>query len=161
VIDGKGVSRSFGSISAVAGIDFQVQAGSVLGLIGPNGAGKTTLLRALLGLTTYDGDIDILGYSPRRQRATLMEQVCFIADTAVLPGWMLVKQLLDYVAGIHPRFDRAHAEQLLLGTEVGLSRVQRAHHGACLVGQAAVRHRSRCVSCGAHGRGLHFDCHRL
>jgi ABC-2 type transport system ATP-binding protein len=122
VIDGKGVSRSFGSISAVDGIDFKVEAGSVLGLIGPNGAGKTTLLRALLGLTAYTGDIDILGYSPRRQRATLMEQVCFIADTAVLPGWMRVKQLLDYVDGTHPQFDRTLAEQLLQGTDVGLSR---------------------------------------
>ena len=122
VIDVVGLSRSFGRIRAVDGIDLQVGAGSVLGLIGPNGAGKTTLLRALLGLTEYAGDIDVLGYSPRRQRARLMEQVCFIADTAVLPGWMRVRQLLDYVAGVHPRFDRAQAERLLRDTEVDGSR---------------------------------------
>jgi len=122
VIDGKNVSRSFGSIAAVDGIDFQVGAGSIVGLVGPNGAGKTTLLRALLGLTAYRGEIDVLGYCPRRQRAVLMEQVCFIADTAVLPGWMRVKHLLDYVAGTHQRFDRQQAENLLRGTEVGLSR---------------------------------------
>ena len=122
VIDVVGLSRSFGRIRAVDGIDLQIGAGSVLGLIGPNGAGKTTLLRALLGLTDYAGDIDVLGYSPRRQRARLMQQVCFIADTAVLPGWMRVRQLLDYVAGIHPRFDRAQAESLLRGTEVDGSR---------------------------------------
>ena len=122
VIDARGVSRTFGSVRAVDGIDLQVGPGSILGLLGPNGAGKTTLLRALLGLTAYQGDIEVLGCSPRRQRAQLMEQVCFIADTAVLPGWMRVDQLLDYVAGVHPRFDRAQADHFLRGTEVGLSR---------------------------------------
>ena len=122
IIEAKGLGRSFGDIRAVDQIDFTVPAGAVVGLVGPNGAGKTTLLRALLGLTEYQGDLDVLGCSPRRERAQLMQQVCFIADTAVLPRWMRVDQLLDYVAGVHPRFDREQAEAYLAGTEVKPSR---------------------------------------
>ncbi len=118
VIQARGLSRTFGDIRAVDQLDLDVGAGSVLGLIGPNGAGKTTLLRALLGLTSCRGELSVLGCDPRRQRTELMQQVCFIADTAVLPGWMTVRQLLDYVEGIHPRFDRAQAEAFLATTEV-------------------------------------------
>ena len=110
VIQARKLSRVFGELRAVDSIDLDIPAGSVLGLLGPNGAGKTSLLRALLGLAEYEGELDVLGVSPRDQRAELMQQVCFIADTAVLPRWMKVAQLLDYVAGIHPRFDRTEAE---------------------------------------------------
>jgi ABC-2 type transport system ATP-binding protein len=122
IVRARGLSRSFGDIRAVDGIDLDIPGGSVLGLIGPNGAGKTTLLRALLGLTEYRGELDVLGRSPRRERARLMEEVCFIADTAVLPRWMKVGQLLDYVRGVHPRFDFDIAERFLRTTEVGLDR---------------------------------------
>ena len=122
IIKAKGLTRSFGDIKAIDQVDFELKSGSVLGLIGPNGAGKTTLLRALLGLTEYDGELEVLGNSPRANRSALMEQVCFIADTAVLPRWMRVDQLLDYTAGIHPRFNREQAEAFLATTEVTLSR---------------------------------------
>ena len=122
IVEARGLSRSFGDLRAVDGVDFSVPAGAVLGLIGPNGAGKTTLLRALLGLTEYRGELDVLGVSPRTQRSQLMEQVCFIADTAVLPRWMRVAQLLDYASGIHPRFAREQAEAFLRDTEVKLDR---------------------------------------
>lgn len=122
IIEARGLTRSFGDLNAVDRVDLAVEKGSVLGLIGPNGAGKTTLLRALLGLTEYRGDLDVLGMSPRRERARLMEQVCFIADTAVLPRWMRVAQLLDYVSGVHPRFSRESAVTFLRDTEVGLDR---------------------------------------
>ena len=122
IIEAKGLTRTFGDINAVEDIDFTVNTGSVIGLIGPNGAGKTTLLRALLGLTNCDGDISVMGSDPRNQRAQIMEQVCFIADTAVLPRWMRVAQVLDYVTGVHPRFDRAQAEEFLRTTEVTLDR---------------------------------------
>jgi len=118
VVAAHGLQRKFGDVPAVAGVDLQLQPGTVLGLIGPNGAGKTTLLRSLLGLTRCEGELSVLGLDPRREQAKLMEQVCFIADTAVLPRWMTVTQLLDYVEGTHPRFDRAHAEKLLAATEV-------------------------------------------
>ncbi len=122
IIKARGLAKSFGDIKAIDGIDFELKAGSVLGLIGPNGAGKTTLLRTLLGLSEYHGELEVLGKSPRSNRSALMEEVCFIADTAVLPKWMNVKQLLDYVAGIHPRFNREQAEAFLSATEVKLSR---------------------------------------
>ncbi|TXS95228.1 ABC transporter ATP-binding protein [Parahaliea maris] len=118
VIEARGLSRRFKQVQAVDGVDLALDAGTVMGLIGPNGAGKTTLLRSLLGLTHCDGDVSVLGLDPRREHARLMEQVCFIADTAVLPRWMTVLQLLDYVSGIHPRFDRGQAERFLASTEV-------------------------------------------
>ncbi|PLW70205.1 ABC transporter ATP-binding protein [Pseudohalioglobus lutimaris] len=122
IVEARGLSRSFADIKAVDNIDFRVPTGSVLGLIGPNGAGKTTLLRSLLGLSEFEGELEVLGKDPRSQRAQLMEQVCFIADTAVLPGWMRVEQLLDYASGVHPRFAREQAEAFLRDTEVKLTR---------------------------------------
>lgn len=122
IIEARGLSRSFGDIRAVDGIDLSIDSGHVIGLIGPNGAGKTTMLRALLGLAGYEGEVSVLGRSPRAQRHAMMEDVCFIADTAVLPRWMRVSELLDYAAGTHPRFDRAAAEAFLDSTDVGPKR---------------------------------------
>jgi ABC-2 type transport system ATP-binding protein len=114
--------KYYGDLHAVDGISMQIQPGSITGLIGPNGAGKTTFLRSLLGLTTSKGELEVMGLDPRAERTRLQEQVCFIADTAVLPSWMRVDQLLDYMAGVHPRFDRAEAERLLDLTDVGPKR---------------------------------------
>jgi ABC-2 type transport system ATP-binding protein len=122
IIKTDGLKKRFGDIPAVDGISMEVKRGSITGLIGPNGAGKTTLLRALLGLNTSEGVLEVMGMDPRRDRTLLQEHVCFIADTAVLPGWMRVSQILDYVAGVHPRFDRDEAERLLSLTDVGLGR---------------------------------------
>ncbi|MEP5567607.1 MAG: ABC transporter ATP-binding protein [Halioglobus sp.] len=121
IVEAKGLTRKFGDLNAVDQVDFTIPSGAVLGLIGPNGAGKTTLLRALLGLTEYQGELNVLGNSPRSERSRLMEEVCFIADTAVLPRWMKVEQLLDYASGIHPRFDRDIAESYLKDTDVRLN----------------------------------------
>ena len=118
IIEARGLRRSFGKVRAVDGVDLTIEAGNVIGLIGPNGAGKTTLLRALLGLTDYQGEVSVLGCSPRAERHRMMEQVCFIADTAVLPRWMRVVELLDYVEGTHPRFSREQADAFLAATDV-------------------------------------------
>ncbi len=112
------LSKRFGDTAAVDQVSLNIEAGSITGLIGPNGAGKTTLLRALLGLNACDGVLEVMGLDPRSQRTRLQEQVCFIADTAVLPSWMKVNQVLDYVSGVHPRFSREQAEMLLSRTEV-------------------------------------------
>jgi ABC-2 type transport system ATP-binding protein len=122
IINATGVKKYFGKEKAVDSIDLRVRAGTILGLIGPNGAGKTTLLRSLLGLCDCEGELDVLGFDPRYERSKMLDQVCSIADTAVLPGWMTVKQLLDYVEGVHPRFNRARALRFLDDTEVGLKR---------------------------------------
>jgi ABC-2 type transport system ATP-binding protein len=122
IIEARQLRRSFGAVHAVDGVDLTIETGSVVGLIGPNGAGKTTLLRALLGLTQYEGEVSVLGYSPGVERHRMMEEVCFIADTAVLPRWMRVAELLDYASGTHPRFDREQAESFLAATDVGLDR---------------------------------------
>jgi ABC-2 type transport system ATP-binding protein len=122
IIEARNLERSFGDLRAVDGVDLSIASGSVIGLIGPNGAGKTTLLRALLGLTRCDGDLSVLGYSPLDDRARMMEEVCFIADTAVLPRWMRVCELLDYVNGTHGHFNREQAEGFLAATDVSLDR---------------------------------------
>jgi ABC-2 type transport system ATP-binding protein len=117
-IEAHGLRKSFGTTIALDGVDLRVEEGRILGIIGPNGAGKTTALNAILGLTPYQGELRVLGRNPRAERDLLMRDVCFIADVAVLPRWMRVSQALDYVAGVHPRFDRAKAEGLLAKTTI-------------------------------------------
>ena len=112
-IEVSGLRQTYGSVVALDGIDLVVEEGRILGLVGPNGAGKSTALQALLGLTTCEGSIRVLGRDPRRERHRLMRDISFIADVAVLPRWIRVGQLCDYVAGVHPRFDRAKAEAFL------------------------------------------------
>jgi ABC-2 type transport system ATP-binding protein len=117
-IEAHGLRKAFGQKIALDGIDLQVEEGRILGLIGPNGAGKTTALNAILGLTPYQGKLKVLGREPWSDRDRLMCDVCFISDVAVLPRWIKVSQALDYVAGIHPRFDRAKAEGFLSKTTI-------------------------------------------
>lgn len=117
-IEARGLRKSFGTNVALDGIDLRVDEGRILGLIGPNGAGKTTALNAILGLTTYQGELRVLGRDPWVEREQLMRDVCFISDVAVLPRWIRVAQALDYVAGVHPRFDRAKAERFLKKTTI-------------------------------------------
>ncbi len=117
-IDARGLRKAYGSTVALAGLTLQVEQGRILGLIGPNGAGKSTALNAILGLTSYQGELTVLGKDPWSQRDQLMAEVCFIADVAVLPRWMRVWQALDYVEGVHPRFDRAKAEAFLAKTDI-------------------------------------------
>ena len=121
-IAARGLRKSFGTTVALDGVDLHVEEGRILGLIGPNGAGKTTLLNAIVGLTPYQGELKVLGRDPWTQRDRLMQEVSFIADVAVLPRWMRVSQALDYVAGVHPRFDRAKAEALLAKTTIARDR---------------------------------------
>ena len=117
-IEAHGLRKAFGAKIALDGIDLQVEEGRILGLIGPNGAGKTTALNAILGLTPYQGKLKVLGREPWSDRDRLMCDVCFISDVAVLPRWIRVSQTLDYVAGVHPRFDRAKAEGFLSKTTI-------------------------------------------
>jgi ABC-2 type transport system ATP-binding protein len=117
-IEARGLRKAFGTTIALDGINLRVEEGRILGLIGPNGAGKTTALNAILGITSYQGELRVLGRNPWRERDLLMRDVCFIADVAVLPRWMRVSQALDYVAGVHPRFDRAKAEGFLAKTSI-------------------------------------------
>src|SRR5438552_5925670 len=117
-IEARGLHKTFGTTVALDGIDLHVEEGRILGMIGPNGAGKTTALNAILGLTSYEGELKVLGRDPWTNRDGLMRDVSFIADVAVLPCWIRVSQLLDYVAGVHPRFDRAKAEKFLARTTI-------------------------------------------
>jgi ABC-2 type transport system ATP-binding protein len=121
-IEARGLRKEFGTTIALDGIDMRVEEGRILGLIGPNGAGKTTALNAILGLLPYQGELRVLGRDPWTQRDQLMRDVSFIADVAVLPRWIRVWQLLDYVSGVHPRFNRAKAESLLAKTNIGRAR---------------------------------------
>ncbi|MBI3477173.1 MAG: ABC transporter ATP-binding protein [Acidobacteria bacterium] len=121
-IEARGLRKVFGTTVALDGVDLRVEEGRILGLIGPNGAGKTTALNAILGLTPYQGELKVLGHDPWTERDQLMLDVCFISDVAVLPRWIKVSQTLDYVAGVHPRFDRAKAESFLAKTTIGRDR---------------------------------------
>src|SRR5947209_1995728 len=117
-IEARGLRKTFGNTVALDGVDLRVEEGRILGLIGPNGAGKTTALNAILGLTTYQGELKVLGRDPWNERDQLMRDVCFITDVAVLPRWIRVSQAIDYVAGVHPRFNRAKAEAFLAKTTI-------------------------------------------
>jgi ABC-2 type transport system ATP-binding protein len=129
-IEARGLRKTYGATVALDGIDLQVEEGRILGLIGPNGAGKTTALNAIVGLTPYEGQLRVVGRDPWNERDRLMRDACFIADVAVLPRWMRVSQALDYLVGVHPRFDRAKAEALLAKTTIRpLSRVRELSKG--------------------------------
>src|SRR5881275_923539 len=117
-IEARGLWKTFGTTVALDSINLRVEEGRILGLIGPNGAGKTTALNAILGLTSYEGELKVLGRDPWTNRDKLMRDVSFIADVAVLPRWIRVTQLLDYVAGVHPKFDRSKAEDFLAKTTI-------------------------------------------
>src|SRR3569832_1660572 len=118
LVTAKGLTKAYGKKIALCGVDFEVGQGRIVGLLGPNGAGKSTALQAMLGLVPYEGELSVLGLDPWRERARLMRDACFIADAAVLPGWLTAARALDYMAGVHPRFDRAKAEAFLARTGV-------------------------------------------
>jgi len=118
VISARGLTKRYGKQIAIDGIDFDIPAGRIVGLIGPNGSGKTTTLKAALGLVPFDGQLTVMGLDPRTQRDALMQDVCFIADVAILPRWLRVMDAIDFVAGVHPRFDRSRAEKYIANTRL-------------------------------------------
>jgi ABC-2 type transport system ATP-binding protein len=118
IISARGLTRRYGKNVAVDNISFEIPAGRIVGLIGPNGSGKTTALKAILGLSPFEGELNVLGFDPRTHRDELMQQVCFIADVAILPRWLRVKDAVDFIAGVHPKFDRAKAERYLANTKL-------------------------------------------
>jgi ABC-2 type transport system ATP-binding protein len=118
VVSGHGLRKAYRSKLALNDTSFDIEAGKIIGLIGPNGAGKTTALKAILGLIPFEGQLKVLGMDPRKDRDELMNDVCFIADVAVLPRWMRVKEAIDFVAGVHPRFDRAKCERFIANTQL-------------------------------------------
>ena len=130
IIEARGLKKSFGSTRALDGLSFSVQAGRIVGLIGPNGAGKTTALKSILGLTAFEGELQVLGRNPYSDRDALMRDVCFIADVAVLPKWLRVSQALAFVETVHPRFERSRAEEFLKKTDIKMrSRVRELSKG--------------------------------
>jgi len=118
VMSARGLTKRYGKRVALDGVDFDIPAGRIVGLIGPNGSGKTTTLKAALGLIPFEGSLTVLGHDPRTQRDALMQDVCFIADVAILPRWLKVGDAIDFVAGVHPRFDRKKAERYLAITKL-------------------------------------------
>ncbi len=122
IIEARGLTKNYGDTPALRGVDLNVQSGRIVGLIGPNGSGKTTAIKSILGLTSFDGELKVLGMDPRTERNELMNEVCFIADVAVLPRWLKVSQALDFVAGVHPRFDRKRATEFLARTDIRLDK---------------------------------------
>lgn len=118
IVKAAGLSKRYGKVRALDNVNLEIPAGRIVGLIGPNGAGKTTALNAILGLTSFSGTLEVLGKNPMQERHALMQEVCFIADVAILPRWIRVHQVLDYVEGVHPGFSREKAERFLAHTKV-------------------------------------------
>ena len=118
VVQAKGLSKRYGNTVALDNVNLDIQPGRIVGLVGPNGAGKTTALKAILGLAEFGGSLSVLGLDPRTHRTELMQQVCFIADVAVLPRWLRVGDAVDFVGGVHPRFSREKCEKLLARTKI-------------------------------------------
>ena len=118
IVHARNLTKAYGTTKALDDVSFDIDSGRIVGLIGPNGAGKTTALKAILGLTDFEGELSVLGFDPRKQRAELMEQVCFIADVAVLPRWIKVSEAIEFVTGVHPRFSRAKCEAFLARTKI-------------------------------------------
>jgi len=121
VISARGVSKRYGKKIALDNIDLTIEPGKIVGLIGPNGAGKTSLLKGILGLAPLDGELTVLGMNPQRERVKLLERVSFIADTAILPSWIKVSELITYTEGVHPRFSRAQCMKYLAETSISLT----------------------------------------
>ena len=118
IVTARGLSKRFGNTVALDNVNLNIEAGRIVGLVGPNGAGKTTALKAILGLTEFDGELSVLGLDPRKHRDQLMQQVCFIADVAVLPRWITVEEVVDFVGGVHPRFSREKCLAFLAKTKM-------------------------------------------
>ena len=118
VVSARGLRKAYKNKLALDNTQFEIGAGKIIGLIGPNGAGKTTALKAVLGLIPFEGELKVLGRDPRTQRDDLMNDVCFIADVAVLPRWIKVSEAIEFVAGVHPRFDRAKCDRFLANTQL-------------------------------------------
>lgn len=118
IIEARNLSKRYGKYQALKQVNLDVPSGSILGLVGPNGAGKSTLLKAVLGLTPYEGELNVLGMAPNENRSQLLEDVVYIADTAILPRWIKVSQVIDYVAGVHPKFDPELAKDMLSKTKI-------------------------------------------
>src|ERR1700749_753846 len=118
IVSAHNLSKRFGTTVALDNINLDIQPGRIVGLVGPNGAGKTTALKAILGLAEFEGDLSVLGLDPRKDRNQLMQQVCFIADVAVLPRWITVEEVVDFVGGVHPRFSREKCLALLAKTKM-------------------------------------------
>lgn len=121
VVTARSLSKHFGDFAALDGVNFNIRPGSIVGLIGPNGAGKTTTLKSLLGLTGFDGELDVLGVDPRKDRKALMQRVCFISDVGVLPRWLRAREAVEYIGAIHPRFNREKALDLLAQTNIPMN----------------------------------------
>jgi ABC-2 type transport system ATP-binding protein len=120
IIEARGLTKSYGDTPVLRAVNLNVQPGRIVGLIGPNGAGKTTAIKAILGLTSFDGELSVLGRDPRTERNELMKEVCFIADVAVLPRWLKVSQAVEFVAGVHPRFDRKRSKGMVTQLHLAL-----------------------------------------
>lgn len=130
LIEAQGLTKRYGKTQALAGVNFSIESGAIVGLIGPNGAGKTTALKAILGLTDFAGELTVLGRDPRKERPKLMREVCFIADVATLPRWIRVREAIDFVAGVHPLFSRSRCEDFLARTKLaGNQRVRELSKG--------------------------------
>jgi len=118
LIEARGLSKSYGSHKALKSVNFNVERGKIVGLVGPNGAGKTTILKSILGLTSYEGELKVLGLEPDRQRHQIMQKVSFIADVAVLPRWLVVEDAIEFVTNVHPNFNLERAKYFLAKTKI-------------------------------------------